>query len=292
MEFPILEDFKKYLNLNGLNESRWTFVTPYLRFCQKSGYDHCNMTYSQLQDYALHTKNRCKAPNSFNIYIHAAKLFIKFLVDCSKANQTMLDDIKKIKPLKIERKIKTFVTKDELTEILQMAETFIPYMDPVKMRALLYFMFYTGLRKGEIINLRRSDIDLNKHLVIVKGPTKNKMERIVFFPKKISRTKTHTSVDVSQMLKDYFAIEGENTNAFNMNKNAFQTLFRNLKDFAPDRKFCPHSLRHSFARMLAKAGVDSRIAQKLLGHKNITTTMIYYDPDIDIIHDIYNEKIK
>jgi len=292
MKYTILEEFKKYLILNGLDETRWRKALQYVKYCELNNLDYCNMTYSQFQDYGVSITRRTKESATFNACINTVKLFSKFLVDAGKANQTLVDDIKRIKLQKTERKIRAFITKDELTEILQMAETFVEYMDPVKMRAILYFMFYTGLRRNEIINLRRADIDLAKYTVIVKTPTKNRMERIVFLPRSISPTKTHHAVNVTKMLEDYFAIEGENENAFNMNARKFQVLFKNLKDFAPNNKLSPHALRHSFARMLAKNGIDSRIAQKLLGHKDISTTMIYYDPDIDVMHDIYNQKIK
>jgi hypothetical protein len=43
--------------------------------------------------------------------------------------------------------------------------------------------------------------------------------------------------------------------------------------------------------MLAESDINLRVAQKLLGHKSITSTLIYYDPDARIVERIYKAKI-
>lgn len=288
----ILEEYKKYLKLNGIHEKRWTTGRTFVEFCTSNNIDYLNLSYSQLQDYGLFLKNKKQMNNTYNINLFGMRLFFKFLIDSGRITEDKYELIKKLKPYKIEHKVKDYITKDELIEIIHMAETFISYIDIDKLRAILYFMFYTGLRRGEFCKLKRSDIDLVNRTVIVKTPTKNKWERVVPFPAKIAATKHQKSIDFVQLLKTYFVSEGENENAFNMNAPTLTYMFDQLKPFAPNKKLCPHLMRHSFARMLAKAGVDSRVAQKLLGHKDITTTMLYYDPDIDTIQDLYNEKVK
>ena len=264
----------------------------FVKFCEENKIDYLQITYGQLQDYFIKIREKSSNANTFNMHMWGVRLFYRFLIESGRLDESMYLLLRKIKQQKVERKIKTYVTKEELSSILYMAETFCTYMDITKMRALLYFMFYTGLRKGELLNLRRSDIDLENRTVIVKTPTKNKNERIVPFPKIITAIGKHKSINFVQLLKDYFTIEGEVSNAFNMSDMKFTFLFNSLEEFSPEKKLTPHLMRHSFARMLAKHGIDSRVAQKLLGHKDIATTMIYYDPDIDTIQDLYNEKVK
>ena len=226
----IIEEFRKYLSLHDLGKKRWHHVKKYVLFCQEKGYDYLQITYSQLQDYFLSVKGKSSNASTYNMYVWEIRLFYKFLVESERAPEIILETLKKMKPQKVERKIKAYVTKEELSSILHMAETFCTYMDITKMRALMYFMFFTGLRKGEILNLRRSDIDLEKRTVIVKTPTKNKIERVVPFPKRIAPVGKHKAIDFVQLLKDYFTIEGEISNAFNMSDMKFTFLFKSLQN--------------------------------------------------------------
>ena len=143
-----------------------------------------------------------------------------------------------------------------------------------------------------MVKLKRKDIDLDNRSVIVRIPTKNRIERTVFFPRSIMATKRYHAINMTDLLRDYFSYEQEDINAFNMSHPQLKRLIKALKPFAPKKNLTVHTFRHSFARMLAREGIDSRVAQKLLGHKDIQSTMIYYDPDIDIIQELYEKKVK
>ena len=159
--------------------------------------------------------------------------------------------------------------------------TYIKGCDPIKIKAVLYFMFYTGLRAGEITRLKRRDINLKELRAIVRNPNKNNEERYTFFPQKIG-----------VMLQEYFDIESEEYNAFNMTHRKLSYLLARLKMFLSEKKnLSPHILRHSFANLLAENEIGIRVAQKLLGHKSLNSTLIYYDPDLKIVEKIYRKNL-
>jgi integrase len=249
------------------------------------------VTYTNLQEYILYLINQKYDNGTTNNYIKGIKLFYKSLTtnttyltylttnNLPNKQEELLSIVDKLKLLPYERKIKDYFVLEELDNVIEMVCSFYS-INPFKLKAILYFFYFTGVRKGELIKLKRIDISLEEHNAIIRG-TKNRLQRIVLFPARLV-----------PILSDYFKTDEETLNAFNLELSQIDYLAKISKQFTPKKNFTLHNLRHSFARMLAKNQIDSRIAQKLLGHKDIASTMIYYDPDIDVIQAIYNKKIK
>jgi len=220
--------------------------------------------------------NKKYSANSFNTFIKAGRhLFTHFLEIEDSA-------FKKIKLLKVEKKIPDYINEEELRHGVKYAIVTMERYSTKKIIALLYFMFYSGLRKGEILNLTRADFSLEKRPIEVKVrvPTKGKHERIVYLPPKLR-----------VMLYKYFNSEEEKGNAFNLCASGLDYLVKIFADSLPDKKISVHTFRHSYAKSLIKKGVDVTIVSKLLGHKNIETTLIYVDPEEEMIRDIYKKKM-
>ena len=135
-------------------------------------------------------------------------------------------------------------------------------------RLVLMFLYYTGIRLNEIINLKWEDIDFRRntiHLKIAKGEN----ERIIFLHDNLKRfieyfsLKKNGPIFLSNLGKKY-------------DKRTIQVIVGNAARKAGiAKKITPHTLRHSFATHLLEAGADIRHIQKLLGHSSLQTTQIY-----------------
>lgn len=136
-------------------------------------------------------------------------------------------------------------------------------------RAAFYLMWQGGLRLGEVEELRLEDLDLAGHKLMVRQG-KGQKDRTVYI--------TDTVVRV---LQDYLTVRG-------LGPTDHVFLYRNLavhKDLihsriraAGDRagvKVTPHQLRHTCATQLLNAGCRVTSIQKLLGHRELNSTMIY-----------------
>ncbi len=136
-------------------------------------------------------------------------------------------------------------------------------------RAAFYLMWHGGLRLGEVEELRLEDLDLGGRKLMVRQG-KGRKDRTVYF--------TDTVVRV---LKEYLEVRG-------LGPSDHVFLYRNLavhKDlisshirYAGQRvgvKVSSHCLRHTCATQLLNAGCRITSIQKLLGHRQIDTTMIY-----------------
>jgi len=138
----------------------------------------------------------------------------------------------------------------------------------LKHRLVLMFLYYTGIRLNEIVNLKWSDIDFERdviHLKVAKGGK----ERVIFLHHKLKKF-----IEYFNFKKEGFVFLSNFGKKYN--KRTVQMIVRNAANKAEIKKrITPHTLRHSFATHLLEGGADIRHIQKLLGHANLQTTQVY-----------------
>ena len=267
MNIELLQKFTDWLQVNGYSKSSISSYVNRIQNLIKIILPE-DFTEENLRNYLLDIRTK-NTPSTMNGYIKAIKSFLHFL------NK----DIKLPKYTKTEEKLPKYLTiKDLEDDLIPLIE--IIYDDSFKIKTLLYFMFFTGLRRNEITNLKRTDFDLEKRTVKVLMQ-KVKRERIVPFTKK-----------VSDMLELYFSIEPETKNAFNLSGESIYNIFKKLNPHFKKLNLHPHIMRDSYATHLLLNGIDIRTVSQLLGHKSILTTMKYTGLNIEQIQGLYDKHIK
>jgi integrase len=141
-------------------------------------------------------------------------------------------------------------------------------------RSLVIFAVLTGLRRAEIINLRWTDVDFERKTVRVESNADFKTKA----GKRRTIALTATAIVILSEIRSaggtdhIFSFRGKRIRAALLSKK----LKRAVKDaMLEDQRLHFHSLRHTFASWLAQKGTSLYEIQKLLGHKNITTSQIY-----------------
>ncbi len=186
----------------------------------------------------------------------------------------------KIKLLKPEDKLVEYISEEEVKKAIQYITISSKRLDYQRIEVILLFLFYTGVRKGELVNLKRKDFNLSNCEVKVYEQ-KTKKEKILYYPSKLC-----------EKIKIYFGYEPEKTNAFNVTKSQIDYLFRKVISKCLGRKVKPHLTRHGGAKFMEEKGIQVTIIQKILGHKSLNTTLRYLAPDQKIIEKNYKEKMK
>lgn len=138
------------------------------------------------------------------------------------------------------------------------------------------FLFYTGVRVGELVNIRHSDYQNNSLRIHGKG---NKV-RFVFLPKFLINK-------ISPYSHDYLFIS-KYGNPFVREWIIWiikqRTILAGIK-----KKITPHTFRRSFATILNNKGARMSTIQKLLGHSNINTTLGYIHNDYETLYADYSK---
>ena len=209
-------------------------------------------------------------PVTVNGYIWAITSYLKFIKK----------DVALPKSLKPPKLIPKYFDEAYLKDkIIPLTEQLIG-KDILKFKAIFYFLFYTGIRSGEIDLLKRSNIDLvNKKAKIYVSKTKE--EREIYF-----------NEATRDILQEYFDSEPEIDNAFNMTVNDLHFRTRNFKHHLSEIHFHLHLFRSSFAVHCLRSGMQILSVSRSLGHKDIKTTMRYLGITDSDRQKEYNEKIK
>jgi site-specific recombinase XerD len=143
-------------------------------------------------------------------------------------------------------------------------------------------MVNTGIREGERARLKIEDIDLKNKRLLIRS-SKAKDYRVIPMNEEVERVlklmKENYIPPYSSSVKWLHRKEHQKEYVF-CNEDGSPVMkikraFRNACRKAELKNVSPHTLRHTFASHLIMSGVDIRTVQRLLGHKSISTTMVY-----------------
>ena len=142
--------------------------------------------------------------------------------------------------------------------------------------AILKTLRHTGLRVGELCNLRLSDIRIleRKGQVLVRSGKGDK-DRTVPLNHDV-RDALSAYLDKRPAVSDDHLFIGQRGEP--LQTDGVQLIVRKLAKRAGLEKVTPHVLRHSFAKHVLDAGEDLATVSRLLGHERLETTAIYTEP--------------
>ena len=163
----------------------------------------------------------------------------------------------------------------------------------IRTSLFIELLYATGIRVSELVELKLSSISELKDAIIITG--KGNKQRLLPLLEK-SKILLIKYLEI----RSYF-IRNSNESGFlfpSSSKKGFVTrnrFFQILKALAissgiDETKISPHTFRHSFASHLLDRGVDLRIIQESLGHKDIATTQIYTHVRLSKLKKVLKEK--
>ena len=260
-----LIQFQKFINLNeieGIDEEK---IKNYIDFLAK------NYT----------TTSHCRKLSSL-------KNFFSFLDEKNLIKQNFLE---LTEFPKFKRSIPKILSEEQIKKIINLSHKDSSEKG-LRLSLMLEILYATGIRISELVSLKIGNISDDYSFIIILN--KGRKERIVPLISK-----------VQNILKKYLKILQNNKTKSNKNflfpsnsKSGHLTRVRffqilqkiGSKALIDKELLSPHKVRHSFATHLLNRGVDLRLIQESLGHKDISTTQIYTQIETKKLRKILTEK--
>lgn len=253
------EKMRETLVLKGYSPSTIkTYLTEFsqLLFILKSNPVN-NLTTERLRSYLFYCSQQHKLSEN---QIHSRMNAIKFYFEQVLCRPKICIDIPRPKKPSLLPK---GLTRKEIERMLSVTEN-------LKHKLILKLCYGMGLRVSEIVKLKIADINSESMKVCIEN-AKGKKDRYVNLPESIlPELRAYYKI----FSPKEFLFEGQQGGAYNI--RSAQAVFKQAMNKARiNKKVGIHSLRHSYATHLLEYGTDISFIQKLLGHKDIKTTLTY-----------------
>ncbi|MGB3342170.1 MAG: site-specific integrase [bacterium] len=213
-----------------------------------------SITAYEVEQYMMKRKANV-TPSTVNRELTCIRHMYNKAVEWGLLDHNQLSTVKKYKepPGRVR-----FLSEEEMKSLIEACSE---HLKPIVVMAL-----YTGMRKGEILNLQWCDMNFENKTITVKKSKNNEIRTIPMHNILYSILKAHRNGNDGQPVFTY-----NNGCPLGDFKRSFATALKNanIKDF----RF--HDLRHTFASHLVMKNTDIRTVQELMGHKDIRMTMRY-----------------
>ncbi len=199
-----------------------------------------------------------KKPATVNRELAGLKCMFNWAIKNGKATQ---NPVKQVKLFKEDNTRIRYLSKEEIKKLLECSKNYHPNILPILVTALC-----TGMRKGEILNLKWEDVNFEQGIILLKNTKSGKMREIPMSSflqetlKKCFDRSDGVYVFCNEERKPYKSID---------------TIFQRVLKRTGITDFCFHDLRHTAASYLIMLGVDLATVKDILGHQKIEMTLRY-----------------
>lgn len=280
---PTLTDlFKDYIRANRHELSDNTFAA-YKNAIKKWKFRKQELpetiTYQFTTEIANQIKDQKLKPQSINQHIAVFTNILRHY-EQSTGITTFWQQIKNVK---VPKQDITTLTEEDCQKIVQYALDNPTKTSPVAIATMLL----SGLRVSELTNLTLADINGNS-ITVHKGKGNKKRTTFMLPP-------------LEEILPQYMErLHSSQTYLFARHSSREKRITRSYLHQECKKlqnKLCltvsvhPHLLRHTYATMLVKQGLDLSTLQNILGHSSLTTTQKYLHPTINHLAQSFSRTI-
>lgn len=229
-----------------------------------------DVTETNLNSYILDLEKKGMAAATVSRNIASMKAFYLYML---KNGEVTTDPAEHLKAPRVEKKIPDILSVEEIERLL--AQPGDRTAKGLRDKAMLELLYATGIRVTELISLRLDDVNWKLDYIICRDRNK---ERIIPFGSKARKALDHymRSARAELVGEKECDMLFPNCSGESMSRQGFWKLLKQyVKQAGIQMEITPHTLRHSFAAHLVDNGADLHMVQEMLGHSDISTTMMY-----------------
>jgi integrase/recombinase XerC len=240
----------------------------------------------EIRSWIAYLSERQLSDKTINRKIASVKSFYKFLL---KTNTILTNPVEQIPGLKIHKKIPVPFSQDEMNKLLD-SDMFDNTFEGVRDKTIIKLLYSTGIRRAELINLQKKDIDFSKNELKVLGK-RNKQRIIPLLYNVIQELQAYIKVrdeyfnDIQ--IENYLFLTSKGKKMYEM--LVYRVINSYLSRVSVKHKKSPHMLRHTFATHLLNNGADLNSIKELLGHSSLAATQVYTHSSIQQLKEIYKK---
>ena len=229
-----------------------------------------DVTETNLNSYILDLEKKGMAAATVSRNIASMKAFYLYMM---RNGEVTTDPAENLKAPKVEKKIPDILSVADINKLLEQPGE--RTSKGLRDRAMLELLYATGIRVTELISLKVGDINRKMDYIVCRDRNR---ERVIPFGSKAKEALDNYMGAARQDLIGNKECEMlfPNCSGESMSRQGFWKLLKQyVKQAGIQMEITPHTLRHSFAAHLVDNGADLHVVQEMLGHSDISTTMMY-----------------
>lgn len=256
---PLVSRLDLDLSIRGYSwQTRKSYRLHSVRFLRWLGREPASAGATDLRRYIQHMVDE---ENLSATYCNQAGAVLRIIYERLLGQPEKVRDLPRMKEPK---QLPVVLSRREVVQLLEATTN-------LKHRALLMTAYSAGLRVGEVVRLKRGDLDPHRRQIRVRGGKGEKDRYTLLSEVLLEALRAY----IRAHRPEEWLFPGQKGRG-HLHVRSAQHIFTRAREKAGIRKPVSfHSLRHAFATHLLEDGVDIRYIQELLGHSSVETTQRY-----------------